>query len=156
MAACTSISARSSADYTWVEDVEGVDLVELSNLYRTVEMGEKSPQALSTTMGNSTFVCFVYSGDTLIGAGRAMMDGADCAYLADVAIHPDHQGRGLGEQIIGHLLDRSRGHAKIILFAKPGTEDFYRRFGFLQMTTAMALWENPQFALEKGLITTEP
>jgi GNAT superfamily N-acetyltransferase len=66
------------------------------------------------------FVCFCYDGDALVGAGRALADGLDCACIADVAVHPDHQGRGLGKAIVTHLVERSRGHKKIILYANPG------------------------------------
>ena len=80
--------------YDWVGDIEVVDWDELSSLYRIAPLGEKPPDALRTVFGNSMFRCFVYAGEVLVGAGRALADGVDCAYIADVAVHPDHQGRG--------------------------------------------------------------
>ena len=80
------------------------------------------------------FKCFVYADEKLIGAGRALADGLDCAYIADLAVQPDHQGRGLGKAIIRRLVERSSDHKKIILYANPGTETFYRGLGFLHMT----------------------
>ena len=47
----------------------------------------------------------------------------------------------------------SDGHKKIILYAVPGTEAFYRGLGFNRMTTAMALFENQEIALQQGLVT---
>ena len=35
----------------------------------------------------------------------------------------------------------------------PGREPFYRKFGFLRMTTAMAMFENQQQQLERGYLT---
>ena len=81
-------------DYRWIYEVAAVDLAELSELYRIAPLGEKPPDALATVFGNSRFACFVYAGDVLVGAGRALADGLDCAYLADVAVHPGHQGPG--------------------------------------------------------------
>jgi len=46
----------------------------------------------------------------------------------------------------------STGHKKIILYAAPGKEAFYRSLGFRRMTTAMAIFENQARALERGLI----
>jgi len=80
-------------EYTWTEDASDVDFGELSELYRIAPLGIKPPDALATVFGHSMFVCFVYAGDVLAGAGRALADGLDCAYIADVAVHPGHQGR---------------------------------------------------------------
>lgn len=98
--------------FVWTESEKAVDRVELSELYRLAPLGEKPPASLRTVFSNSMFKCFVYSDGALIGAGRAMADGLDCAYLADVAVHPDHQGRGLGKAIISRLVGMARDHTK--------------------------------------------
>jgi predicted N-acetyltransferase YhbS len=49
-------------------------------------------------------------------------------------------------------VDLSRGHKKIILYAVPGKEPFYKRFGFKRMKTAMAIFENQAQALERGYV----
>jgi hypothetical protein len=46
----------------------------------------------------------------------------------------------------------SRGHRKIILYAVPGKEPFYRKLGFRRMTTAMAIFENQAQAFERGYL----
>ena len=143
-------------DYSWVHELGAVDLQELSRLYRIAPLGDKPPQALATVFGNSMFMCFVYAGGVLAGAGRVLADGLDCAYLADVAVHPDHQGRGLGTAIIRQLVAFSCEHKKIILYANPGTEGFYGKLGFLRMNTAMAIWQDPARAIESGLLSTRP
>jgi hypothetical protein len=51
--------------------------------------------------------------------------------------------------------DASRGHKKIILYAVPGKEPFYKRFGFLPMKTAMAIFENERQQLERGYLTED-
>ena len=140
-------------EYTWADDIGAVDLDELSHLYEVAPLGHKPPDALKTVFGHSMFTCFVYAGDTLVGAGRALADGRDCSYIADVAVHPAHQGNGLGKAIIGRLVDLSRGHKKIILYANPGTEGFYIKLGFLRMNTAMAIWHDPARAIQSGLLT---
>ena len=66
---------------------------------------------------------------------------------------PSHQGTGLGKQIVGYLVEQSRGHKKIILYAVPGKEPFYRRFGFRRMLTAMAIFENQAQAIERGYVS---
>jgi GNAT superfamily N-acetyltransferase len=143
-------------EYDWVGDSKGVDWDELSNLYRIAPLGEKPPDALRTVYGNSMFRCFVYAGEVLVGAGRALADGVDCAYIADVAVHPDHQGRGLGKAIIRRLVAQAEGHKKIILYANPGTEPFYLELGFLPMNTAMAIWWDQAGAIAAGVLRPAP
>ncbi|MGO4469735.1 N-acetyltransferase, partial [Pseudoduganella sp. RAF53_2] len=59
---------------------------------------------------------------------------------------------GLGKAIVAHLLEKSRGHNKIILYAVPGKENFYRQFGFRRMTTAMAIFEDQAAAADRGYL----
>jgi GNAT superfamily N-acetyltransferase len=142
--------------YAWVHDIAAVDFDELSELYRVAPLGDKPPAALATVFGNSMFKCFVYADGVLVGAGRVLADGLDCAYIADVAVHPHHQGRGTGKAIIRRLVELSGGHKKIILYANPGTEGFYGALGFLRMNTAMAIWHDPVRGIESGLLAAAP
>lgn len=139
--------------YSWKLDAEGIDWEELSEVYRIAPLGEKPPAALATVFSNSMFVCFVTENGRLVGAGRAIADGLDCAYIADVAVHPDHQGQGLGTGVIRQLVRQADGHKKIILYANPGAEPFYAKLGFLRMNTAMAIWWDPPRAIEAGVLS---
>ena len=141
------------SDYRWTGDLAEVDLGELSELYRIAPLGDKPPEALATVFGNSMFTCFAYHNQALVAAGRALADGIDCAYIADIAVHPAHQGRGLGSAVVERLLALAEGHKKIILYANPGTEAFYARHGFLRMNTAMGLWRDPAPAVAKGVLS---
>ncbi len=59
---------------------------------------------------------------------------------------------GLGGAIIEKLLEDSKNHAKVILYANPGKEGFYEKFGFKKMNTAMAVFENEQAAVKSGIL----
>jgi citrate lyase synthetase len=101
------------------------------------------------------FRCFVRENGKLVAAGRALADGVDCSYICDIAVMPSHQGTGLGKAVVQRLVDLSRGHKKIILYAVPGKEPFYRKFGFLRMKTAMAIFDNQQQQLERGYLSND-
>lgn len=137
----------------WKHSVDGIDWEELSALYRAAPLGEKKPLHLQKVFANSMFQCFVYDDEKLVAVGRALADGADCSYICDIAVLPSHQGTGLGKQVVSQLVGMSRGHKKIILYAVPGKEPFYRKFGFLRMKTAMALFENQQQQVERGYLS---
>ena len=137
---------------SWVYNQKQVDWQTLSELYRRAPLGEKSPRDLETVFSRSMFKCFVYDADTLVGAGRVLADGADCAYLCDVAVHPAYQGRGVGRGIVEKLVSASTGHKKIILYANPGKEGFYEKLGFRRMKTAMAIFRDREAAVTSGVI----
>lgn len=139
----------------WTDALTMVDWNELAALYRLAGLGNKKPADLETVFANSRFRFFVHDADRLIAAGRALADGADCSYICDLAVHPEYQGLGLGKALVGRLLELSRDHKKIILYAVPGKEDFYRKFGFKRMATAMAIFENPDEATERRLLDAD-
>jgi len=139
----------------WVFSSENVDWEELSALYLAAPLGNKDSSDLKIAFANSMFKCFVYDSGRLIAVGRALADGRDCSYICDIAVHPSHQGLGIGKEVVSTLVNLSKDHKKIILYAAPGKEPFYRKLGFRHMTTAMAIFKNQAQALENGLIIDE-
>jgi ribosomal protein S18 acetylase RimI-like enzyme len=135
---------------TWTDRLDAIDWDELSALYRAAPLGDKPPADLKLVFGNSMFRAFAFDAGRLIGAGRVLADGRDCAYLCDIAVLPSYHGKGLGKEIVGRLLRQSRSHRKIILYCVPGTESFYEAFGFRRMTTAMAIFEDQAGAFARG------
>ena len=137
----------------WVDNQNEIDWNELKELYRIAPLAIKDLDLLKTTFINSMYKCFVYDEDKLIGVGRALADGGDCSYICDIAIHPRYQGMGIGKNIVKYLIEKSRGHKKIILYANPGGEGFYLKLGFKKMNTAMAIFENEKYLIENGTIS---
>jgi ribosomal protein S18 acetylase RimI-like enzyme len=136
----------------WIFEQESVDFEELSNLYRVAPLGDKPAADLKIVFSNSRYKCFVFDDGRLVGVGRVLADGLDCAYICDVAVHPDHQGSGLGKAIVNRLKELSSGHKKIILYANPGKEGFYKKLGFRVMRTAMAIFRDQEQAAINGLV----
>ena len=138
--------------FDWSDSLGDVDWQALSDLYRRAPLGDKPPELLSTVFGNSRFRWLVRQNGLLVAAGRALADGADCAYICDVAVCPTHQGSGLGKAMVQRLVEQCQGHRKIILYSVPGKEPFYRRLGFQPMRTAMAIFQNRVAATRAGYL----
>lgn len=136
----------------WSDSLEAIEWEELSSLYRVAPLGDKKAGDLKVVFTNSMHRVFVYDEGRLIGAGRALADGIDVSYLADIAVHPDYQGRGIGKDIVARLRDLSKHHRKIILYAAPGKDEFYLKLGFKRMLTAMAIFQDQAAAVESGLV----
>jgi ribosomal protein S18 acetylase RimI-like enzyme len=139
----------------WIYSHELVDWYELTRLYQSTMLADVKADDWRTAYSNSMFKCFVYDNDKLIGAGRALADGYDCSYLCSIVVHPEYQGRGLGKAITNKLKEMSAGHRKIILFASPGKDGFYRKLGFLPMLTAMAVFRNQERAIKVGFVAND-
>jgi ribosomal protein S18 acetylase RimI-like enzyme len=124
----------------WVFEQSAIRWSELVELYRIAPLGNKEPHDLRVAFTNSRYKVFLFDGGKLIGAGRALADGVDCAYLCDVAIHPDYQGQGLGRALVLQLRRLVEGHRKVLLYAAAGKEGFYRGLGFSPLPSAMAIF----------------
>lgn len=136
----------------WSDSLDNVDWQELSALYQAAPLGQKTPHDLQLAFSHSMYKCFVREQGRLVGVGRVLADGVYVAYVADIAVLPSHQGTGLGKEIVARLVDLAKHHRKIILYAVPGKEPFYRKFGFRRMRTAMAIFDDPQLAQTRGYI----
>lgn len=137
----------------WSHAIDDLDWQELRAPFDACPpMGNKGAADLTTAFGNSMFRCFVHDDGRLVGVGRALADGVYVSYIGDIAVHPGCRGIGLGKQIVADLLRQSEGHKKIILYSVPGSEAFYRKFGFRRMRTAMAIFESQDGAMERGYI----
>lgn len=137
----------------WQYDSDGVDWEALSTLYKIAPLGDKKAEDLKTVFSNSRYQCFVYDNDAIVGVGRALADGFDASYICDVAIHPQYQNLGIGKEVVNKLIEFSKDHNKIILFASIGKEPFYAKLGFDKMNTAMAIFKNRQKALDMGFVS---
>jgi predicted N-acetyltransferase YhbS len=126
----------------WSDDIAAVDWEELSALYRAV-LGNKSAEHLRTVFHGSMFRCFV------------RRDGRDVAYIADIAVHKDLQGGGIGRHIVQRLMQAASGHKKLILYAVPGKEGFYAKLGFKRMNTAMAVFVDEAAAIAAGTLRAD-
>jgi len=91
-----------------------------------------------TGLENSAFIIAAHLGESTIGMARVISDGGYVAYIADVVVHPDYQGLGIGrtmmEQVVKHidsLLEEDHLIYSCLLSAK-GKEEFYSKFGFIK------------------------
>lgn len=126
------------------ESVPGVE--EYRALRVAAGLSPKTAEAAAAGLPNSLFSVTVRKGDELIGMGRVVGDGGLNYEIVDMAVHPDHQRRGIGKAIMTCLMnyvDRTAHHsAYVSLLADDGAPALYEKFGFeftAPRTVGMAL-----------------
>jgi predicted N-acetyltransferase YhbS len=79
----------------------------------------------------STRVVGLYGPDgRQVGFARAVSDGVAFAYLADVYVHPDVRGRGLGDELVREMVEAGPLAGVKWLLHTEDAHGFYQRFGF--------------------------
>jgi GNAT superfamily N-acetyltransferase len=68
----------------------------------------------------------------LIGFVDVISEGIADAFLVDLMVHPDYQGRGVGKALVLHAIDslRADGILTTEVIFEPRLESFYRACGF--------------------------
>lgn len=68
----------------------------------------------------------------LVGFARAISDGEAIAYLADVFVHPDHRGGGLGVALVQRMIEEGPGRDFRWMLHTADAHGLYERFGFAE------------------------
>jgi GNAT superfamily N-acetyltransferase len=107
-------------------------------LRREAGLRPKTPDQARGALAGSWAFCHVVheaSGE-IVGMGRLLGDGGWYFHVADMAVLPGHQRRGLGDAILSALLDTIRSSAPpgayVSLFADPPGRRLYERHGFTE------------------------
>lgn len=118
-----------------------VDWQRLAELLEAAGLGKRDPLLTEQIYGNNQFCYWGYLDDELIATAHAISDRISVAYLADVAIHPDFQGRGYGRQLMDRIMEDLAPLGKIFIYSVPDKLAFYKRYGFHDLTTGMVFAE---------------
>ncbi|WP_183434600.1 GNAT family N-acetyltransferase [Methylobacterium sp. R2-1] len=75
----------------------------------------------------------------VVGVARTLTDFAFCAYLSDLAVVRDGQGRGIGRRLIAETRAAAGPEASLLLTAAPGIEDYYEAIGMKRVPHAFRI-----------------
>lgn len=94
----------------------------------------RGQEAAERGQPNTLFGVSVLAGDMIVGMGRVVGDGGSVYQIVDIAVDPDHQGKGLGKAIMaalmGFLNDTAPPTAYVSLIADGDARHLYEKFGF--------------------------
>lgn len=133
--------------------VHTISVEEYNALREAVGFRKIPENRAKTGLEHSTFIIAAKCGDATVGTARLISDGGYVAYIADVIVHPDYQGHGIGKAmirlILSHIQEDVQEEESVMtcLMAAKGRETFYEQFGFIsrpndEYGAGMSQWIN--------------
>lgn len=102
------------------------------------------PSVPASLAGSLCGVVAYAAGGQPVAMGRVVGDGAFYFYIQDVVVHPDHQRRGLGAEVVARLraqvLRMAGADCFVGLFATPEGRSLYEREGFVT-DGSVGMWQ---------------
>ena len=104
---------------------------DLKDLFLSVEWSSGHyPDELVVAMKNSGSVFTAWNKDRLVGLINALDDGIMTAYVHYLLVHPAHQGKGIGKELVGRVTEKYQSYLRIVLIAYDRETAFYQHCGF--------------------------
>ena len=101
-------------------------------LRREAGLGLKSVDAAAKGLPNSLFSITVVHEGEAVGMGRVIGDGGCFFEVVDIAVVPEHRGKGLGRRIMQEIMNSIERNALPGAYVSLITNvpEFYQQFGF--------------------------
>ncbi len=116
-----------------------ISFEDYNELRRLVGWCEISRRQFDVSIPNSRFITVGKDGDKTVSMARAVGDGGYHLLVVDVIVRPDHQGQGIGKQMISALMDfvhteyiEDGETTMVSLLSAKDKEPFYEQFGFFR------------------------
>ena len=115
---------------------------ELGGLLGTVFSDNFTTEELSSIIHGSTDYVTARHGAELVGFGRLLSDGATMAYINFMAVNPQYQRQGIGQQVLKLLVEAAGTVNSIFLYTNTA-DSLYLRNGFQPSEKRLYVMHNP-------------
>jgi len=110
------------------------------HLREAAGLAPKSAAAAAVGLRGTLFAVQVRAGGRTVGMGRVIGDGGCFFQVVDIAVLPEHRGRGLGKTIMGEIAAYLAAHVPstgyVSLIADGKAHELYAQFGFVPTAPA--------------------
>lgn len=89
-----------------------------------------TPEKLIETMAGSYRRVWAVRDGRVVGYVNAISDGVLNAFIPWLEVHPDHQGEGIGTELVRRIIAQLDGMYAIDLCCDPELFPYYERLGF--------------------------
>lgn len=110
---------------------------QILDLYASVEWTaySKDIPKLLRALEKSSLVISAWEDEELLGLSRALTDGETIAYIQDILVKPEAQGKNIGRKLMSLMLEQLKGIRQIVLMTDIGEPNshlhvWYKSHGF--------------------------
>ncbi len=130
--------SAAAIEYSERRDLTIGDIVRLyrANGWSSAE----KPAELRNALHNSHTLLSAWAGEELVGLGNAISDGYLVVYYPHLLVHPDHQGQGIGTELMKRLMGKYQSFHQHMLVADGRAIEFYRKSGFSRAGKTEPMW----------------
>ena len=124
-----------------ISETRNIDKEQIIELYRANKWSSADkPVELYNALVNSHSLVSAWSGDDLVGIGNAISDGYLVVYYPHLLVHPNHQGKGIGQMIVAKMQEKYKEFHMQMLTADGKAIDFYQKVGFEKAGETEPMW----------------
>jgi len=124
-----------------ISDTREISQIKILELYKANKWSAaEKPDKLCSALLNSHTLLSAWDNDQLAGIGNAISDGYLVVYYPHLLVHPNYQGKGIGQLIMERMKDRYRDFHMQMLTADGKAIDFYKKIGFKRAGETQPMW----------------
>ncbi len=140
---------------TYTADTSSITLDGLANLYESVGFGTaeiytRDENLISMIFGAGAYGFFAFTGDDhrFAGMARILSDDKACSWIAEICVHPEWQGKGVGGKLLDLVIERF-GHTSTFTETFTNQTEFFAKRGIKPKSKLVACsrageaWETP-------------
>ncbi|GLR19096.1 GNAT family N-acetyltransferase [Portibacter lacus] len=124
-----------------ISETRDIDVHQIIELYKANQWSAaEKPDVLFKGLMNSHSLISAWEEKRLVGLGNAISDGHLVVYYPHLLVHPEYQGRGIGQQIVSKMQEKYAHFHMQMLTADGKAIDFYQKVGFEKAGETMPMW----------------
>ena len=124
-----------------LSETKEINTDQIVELYSANEWSSaEKPTELTNALLNSHSLITAWDKEKLVGLGNAISDGYLVVYYPHLLVHPEYQGKGIGNMIVDKFQERYKNFHMQMLTADGKAIDFYKKVGFEKAGETIPMW----------------
>ena len=120
---------------------KNINSEKIIELYKANEWSSaEKPNELFNALTNSHSLITAWKNEKLVGLGNSISDGHLVVYYPHLLVHPDYQGKGIGQMIMKKMFEKYEGFHMQMLTADGKSIEFYEKVGFERAGQTQPMW----------------
>lgn len=124
-----------------IKETREISQEQVITLYQLNEWSSANkPEQLYNGLLNSHSLVSAWDQDHLVGIGNAISDGYLVVYYPHMLVHPDYQGKGIGQMMMAKMQEIYGQFHMQMLTADGQAIQFYEKVGFERAGQTEPMW----------------